>query len=88
MPLTDTQVKNAKPDRRPPARTKGGAAGNGGTAKNSQPPKVYKTKSGEQPKSYKLYDGDNLYIEVFRNGSKIWRFRFKFPKENVISLGK
>jgi integrase len=88
MPLTDTQVKNAKPDRRPPARAKGGAAGDGDTAKNSQLPKVYKTKSGEQPKSYKLYDGDNLYIEVFRNGSKIWRFRFKFPKENVISLGK
>ena len=88
MPLTDTQVKNAKPDRRPPTRAKGGASGNGGTAKNSLAPQVYKTKSGEQPKSYKLYDGDNLYIEVFRNGSKIWRFRFKFPKENLISLGK
>jgi integrase len=88
MPLTDTQVKNAKPDRRPPARSKGEAAGKGSTAKNAQSPKVYKTKSGDQPNSYKLYDGDNLYIEVFRNGSKIWRFRFKFPKENVISLGK
>lgn len=88
MPLTDVQIRNAKPDRRPPVRAKGGAASNGGTANNSQPPKGYRTKSGEQPKSYKLYDGDNLYIEVFRNGSKIWRFRFKFPKENVISLGK
>ncbi|MGC9225335.1 MAG: tyrosine-type recombinase/integrase [Terracidiphilus sp.] len=88
MPLTDKQVKNAKPDRRPPTRTKGGSAGNGGTPKDSQSPKVYKTKSGEPPKSYKLYDGDNLYVEVYRNGSKIWRFRFKFPKENVISLGK
>ena len=88
MPLTDTQVRNAKPDRRPPVRAKGASAGNGGTAKDSQSPKVYKTKSGAPPKSYKLYDGDNLYLEVFRNGSKIWRFRFKFPKENVISLGK
>jgi len=88
MPLTATQVKNARPDERPPARAKGAAAGNGGAAKNSESPKVYKTKSGGQPKSYKLYDGENLYIEVFRNGSKIWRFRFKFPKENVISLGK
>jgi hypothetical protein len=83
MPLTDKQVKNAKPDRRPPARVKGGTAGHGDTAKNSQLPKVYKTKSGEQPKSYKLYDGENLYIEVFRNGSKIWRFRFKFPSGNI-----
>ncbi len=88
MPLTDMQVKNAKPDRRPPVRAKGEAAGKRGTAKNSQSPKVYKTKSGEQSKSYKLYDGDNLYIEVFRSGSKIWRFRYRFPKANVISLGK
>jgi integrase len=88
MPLTDTQVKNAKPDRRPPVRAKGGAAGDGNNAKNSQLPKVYKTKSGEQPKSYKLYDGEDLYIEIFRNGSKIWRFRYKFPKTNTISLGQ
>jgi hypothetical protein len=57
-------------------------------AENADSAKKYKTKSGEQPESYKLYDGDNLYIEIFLNGSKIWRFRFKFPKENVISLGK
>lgn len=96
MPLTDTQVKNAKPGKRPPIRLKG-VRGNGSdesasekqyAKKNDQPEKAYKTKSGEQPKSYKLYDGDNLYIEVFQNGSKIWRFRFKFPKENVLSLGK
>lgn len=92
MPLTDKQVKNAKPDRRPPARVKGEPIHQGGTAK-PESTKVYKTKSGEQPNSYKLYDGENLYIEVFRNGSKIWRFRFKFSKENVIrenviSLGK
>lgn len=55
---------------------------------SSEQAATYKSKSGKQPKSYKLYDGDNLYIEIFRNGSKIWRFRFKFPKENVICLGK
>ena len=88
MPRADTQVKNAKPSCRPPALAKGGGASNGGKAKNSQSPKVYRTKSGERPKSYNLYDSDNLYIEVLRNDSKIWRFRFKFPNENVISLGK
>ena len=96
MPLTDTQVKNARPHQRPPIRRKG-ARGNGPdepasekqrTKENIQPAKKYKTKSGEQPKSYKLYDGDNLYIEVFQSGSKIWRFRYKFPKANTISLGK
>jgi integrase len=103
MPLTDTQVKNAKPGQRPPIRLKGArnnadaepsknngqkAAEKKSAAEKLQQPKKYNTKSGEPPKSYKLYDGENLYIEVFQSGSKIWRFRFKFPKENAISLGK
>jgi hypothetical protein len=95
MPLTDVQVKNAKPGKRPPIRLKGvrdGSDESSPTRKAAEsiiePARKYKTKSGEQPKSYKLYDGDNLYIEVFQNGSKIWRFRFRFPKENVISLDK
>lgn len=94
MPLTDTQVKNAKPEKRPPIRLKGARNASKEpspteqTSKSSEPATKYKTKSGKQPRSYKLYDGDNLYIEIFQNGSKIWRFRFKFPKENVISLGK
>jgi len=103
MPLTDTQVRKAKPGQRPPIRLKGArngakeslptnndeqkAAKKKRAIKKSQPPK-YNTKSGKPPKSYKLYDAENLYIEVFQNGSKIWRFRFKFPKQNVISLGK
>ena len=95
MPLTDTQVKNAKPGKRPPMRRKGvrndseeSSSAGESAAVDTGAAKQYKTKSGAQPGSYKLYDGDNLYIEIFRNGSKIWRFRFKFPKENVISLGK
>ena len=95
MPLTDVQVKNAKPGKRPPIRLKGVRNGSDESSptektveKNTEAARKFKTKSGDQPKSYKLYDGDNLYIEVFQNGSKIWRFRFKFPKENVISLGK
>ncbi len=88
MPLTAVQIKNARPDRRPPVRTKGEAISKEGKTKKPESPKAYKTKSGEPPKSYKLYDADNLYIEIFRNGSKIWRLRFKFPNETLISLGK
>jgi hypothetical protein len=99
MPLTDTQVRNAKPGNRPPIRHKGARNGdddssfaypdgqeivkNKHAGRKQKTPSKYNTKSGEPPKSYKLYDGENLYIEVFQNGSKIWRFRFKFPKENV-----
>ncbi len=101
MPLTETLVKKAKPDQRPPVRHKGvrskGSDKSAGQLqsdkkqddeKNAQHEEESKTDPGKKPKSYKLYDGENLYIEVFRNGSKIWRFRFKFSKENVISLGK
>ncbi len=97
MPLTDTQVKNAKPGLRPPRRRKG-AQGNGSEGSASKPQqgaskslhlaKDNQPQPEKQPKSYKLYDGEDLYIENFRNGSKIWRFRYKFPKANTISLGK
>jgi integrase len=104
MPLTDTQVRNAKPGNRPPLRRKGARNADDDSSsaysdeqetvkkkhagRKQKTPTKYNTKSGEPPKSYKLYDGENLYIEIFQNGSKIWRFRFKFPKENAISLGK
>ncbi len=51
-------------------------------------PQKVQHEAGRAAKPYKLHDGDNLYIEIFQKGSKIWRFRFKFPKENVLSLGK
>lgn len=39
-------------------------------------------------KSYKLYDGNGLYLEVTA-GSKLWRFKYVFRyKENRFSLGQ
>lgn len=96
MPLTDTQVKNAKPGKRPPIRRKGfrgseskeSSSANHRTSTGPGRANGNQTLPEDSAKSYKLYDGENLYIEIFRNGSKIWRFRYKFPKANLISLGK
>jgi hypothetical protein len=54
MPLTDTELKKAKP----------------------------------REKSYKLFDGGGLYIEITPNGSKGWRYKYRINgKEKRISLG-
>ncbi|HCY61531.1 MAG TPA: integrase [Oxalobacteraceae bacterium] len=54
-PLTDVQVKNAKP----------------------------------KDKSYKLFDGGGLYLEVMPTGSKLWRMKFRQAngKEGRLSFG-
>ncbi len=41
-------------------------------------------------KRRKLYDGEGLFIEIYPNGNKLWRFRYKKSngKENVINFGK
>lgn len=48
--------------------------------------RVKTAKPGE--KLYKIYDAEGLYIEVPTNGSKRWRFKYRFNgKEKRISLG-
>lgn len=43
-------------------------------------------KSAEKP--YKLFDGHGLYILVNPDGSKYWRFKYRFEgRENQISFG-
>lgn len=56
IPLSDLQIKRAKPTER----------------------------------RRKLYDGEGLFIEIYPNGNKLWRFRYKQSngKENVINFGK
>ncbi len=40
-------------------------------------------------KSFKLYDGYGLYLQIKPNGSKLWRYNYRFKgKQNQISLGK
>lgn len=42
-----------------------------------------------EDKPYKLADGDGLYLHVMENGSKLWRFRYRYAgKEKMLSLGK
>ncbi len=38
-------------------------------------------------KNYKLHDGKGLFIIISKSGGKWWRFKYKFPKDKVISLG-
>ena len=39
-------------------------------------------------KAYKLYDADGLYLLVNPNGTKYWRFKYRFHgKEKLLSLG-
>lgn len=40
-------------------------------------------------KSYKLTDGEGLYLSIQTNGSKLWRMKYRFAgKENVLSFGQ
>jgi hypothetical protein len=91
MPLTDTQIKNAKPGQRPVKATRkdkkspplkaGNATGKTdgdkvGAAKED--PKFIATE-----KPYKISDGGGLYLEVDPAGGKYWRFKYRFAgKEN------
>ena len=43
-------------------------------------------KSRENP--YKLHDGEGLYLLIHPNGSKYWRFKYRFHgKEKLLALG-
>lgn len=40
------------------------------------------------PKSYRLFDGGGLYLEVTPSGGKLWRLKYRFGgKENRLALG-
>jgi len=39
-------------------------------------------------KQYKLFDGDGLFLQVMPNGSKYWRYKYRFDKkEKTFALG-
>jgi integrase len=40
-----------------------------------------------RPKSYKIFDGGGLYLEIMPNASKLWRLKYRFVKEKRISFG-
>ena len=76
MPLTDIQIRSARPCWRPFKPKNGGA-------KSPSDPDVVAT-----DKPYKMADRDGLYLEVDPSGGKYWRFKYRMSsKENRISLG-
>ena len=43
---------------------------------------------GPKEKPYKVFDGQGLYLEVYPNGSKLWRIKYKYEgKDRRVSLG-
>jgi len=47
---------------------------------------VKKAKSADKP--FKMADGGGLYLLVQPNGSKLWRYKYRYQgKEKLISLG-
>ncbi len=45
-------------------------------------------KAGAKEKAYKLSDGKGLYLEIRPNGSKYWRYKYRFVgKEKLLALG-
>ena len=97
MPLTDIQVRNAKPGLKPVRQSN--------KDEESTSPEQRKAKgktAGKRTKSeahdasqfiatekpYKMADGGGLYLEVDPSGGKYWRFKYRrFKRENRISLG-
>jgi len=55
---------------------------------NSKSVKAARPKPKTNPKDYKFYDEKGLYLLVKANGSKYWRFRYRFDgKEKLLALG-
>lgn len=47
---------------------------------------VRSAKAGDKPR--KMTDGRGLFLQVMPNGSKYWRFRYRFDgKEKLLALG-
>jgi hypothetical protein len=90
MPLTDVQIRTAKPGLRPvrsgkgkkQAKSKGQRSANETILGKADLPEFVKT-----DKPYKLADEKGLYLEVDPSGGKYWRFKYRFPREKRISLG-
>jgi len=46
------------------------------------------SKAAPKDKPYKLSDGGGLHLLIKSNGSKLWRFRYRFGgRENMLTLG-
>ena len=96
MPLTDIQIRNAKPGLRPVKANKKDQKSspfndgkvNGETACNNAGATKEAPRFIATEKPYKMSDCGGLYLEVDPAGGKYWRFKYRFArKEKRISLG-
>ena len=55
---------------------------------NAKSVEAAKPKPKTNPRDYKIYDETGLYLLVKANGSKYWRFRYRFDgKEKLLAIG-
>ncbi len=91
MPLTDIQIRNAKPGRkpiRPEELDKRQNSQSAVTSTNGMDSNSSTALFNETDKPYKLADANGLYLEVDPSGGKYWRFKYRFEgKEKRLSLG-
>ena len=77
-PLTDQQVKAAKPGQKPTMRRKDDKRGGSRSEEESV----------RTNKPYRMFDGGGLYLEVDPNGGKWCRLKYRFnDREKRIALG-
>jgi len=89
IPLTDMQIKFAKPGIKPIKPEKGDKIKKAPKLKEDHKPGADGTSEPSiAHKSYRMFDGGGLYLEVDPSGGKWWRLKYRFDgKEKRISLG-
>lgn len=86
MPLTDLQIRNAKPGQ-PPLRKRWRGQESDIAERNGTSATGGKTIQKDS-RAYRLWDGGGLYLEVAVSGGKWWRWKYRFAeKEKRLSLG-
>lgn len=84
MPLTDLQIKKAKPGQPPPRET----AKYKRAARDTTSLRTDEKRDASGPTPYRLWDGGGLYLEVDPSGGKWWRWKYRFAgKEKRVSPG-
>jgi len=85
--LTDSLIRNAKPGQRPVQKTESEMQ-TSGARKGRRSADTIDKKNPPEKKSYRLWDGGGLYLEVDPAGGKWWRWKYRFQgKEKRLSLG-
>lgn len=88
LPLTDNEIKYAKPGVKPTKPEKDGKLKKGQKANEPKSSADEPSKHSAAPKPYRMFDGGGLYLEVDPSGGKWWRLKYRFDgKEKRLALG-